>query len=66
MPERKVQGEAPGEHSGPYLIRARDLRNALFHFRRGITLAEYDELVDIRKWLLRRSRILEGQEGAQQ
>jgi predicted transcriptional regulator len=48
------------------LIRARDLRNALFHFRRGITLAEYDELVDIRKWLRRRSRILEGQEGAQQ
>lgn len=48
------------------LVRARDLRNALFHFRRGISVVEYDELVEIRKWLLRRSRILEGQGEAQQ
>jgi len=48
------------------LIRARDLRNALFHFRRGITLSEYEELVDTRKWLLRRTRILEGQGGGPQ
>jgi CBS domain-containing protein len=47
------------------LDRARVLRNALFHFRRRITLEEYDELVEIRKWLLRRSRILEVQGEAQ-
>lgn len=54
--------------STPAIVRtklscARDLRNALFHFRRGITIEEFQELADTRTWLLRRSRILEGQEG---
>jgi len=37
-----------------------DLRNDLFHFRREITVEEYEQLRQVRDWLLKRIRILEG------
>ncbi|MDO9028137.1 MAG: CBS domain-containing protein [Candidatus Roizmanbacteria bacterium] len=36
-----------------------DLRNDIFHFRRELTLEEYDRLRDIRDWLLKRITKLE-------
>jgi len=36
-----------------------DLRNAVFHFRRELTVEEYDTLRDSRDWLLKRIRKLE-------
>lgn len=37
-----------------------DLRNAVFHFKREITIEEYDSLRDVRDWLLKRTRKIEG------
>lgn len=40
-----------------------ELRNIVFHFRREITIEEYDLLRDVRDWLLRRIRKLEARRG---
>jgi CBS domain-containing protein len=34
-----------------------DIRNDMLHFRREITIAEFDELTQVRDWLLRRSKM---------
>jgi CBS domain-containing protein len=34
------------------LNKVKDLRNDVFHFRREITVQEYEELVDLRQWML--------------
>jgi len=36
-----------------------ELRNVVFHFKREITIEEYDSLRDVRDWLLKRIRKLE-------
>lgn len=41
------------------LERMRDLRNDLFHFRRALTVEEYEELSTLRNWLLIRTRMLQ-------
>ena len=37
-----------------------DLRNIVFHFKREITMEEYDLMRDVRDWLLKRIRRVEG------
>jgi hypothetical protein len=37
-----------------------ELRNVVFHFKREVTVAEYDLLRDVRDWLLKRVRKFEG------
>ena len=37
-----------------------ELRNVIFHFKREITVDEYDSLRDVRDWLLKRIRRVEG------
>jgi CBS domain-containing protein len=34
------------------LTRVRDIRNAVFHFRKDVTSSEYDDLASAREWLL--------------
>jgi CBS domain-containing protein len=38
------------------LVRIRDLRNDVFHFRRQLTVEDYDALVMHRDWMLRKAR----------
>lgn len=47
------------------LKKVADLRNSLFHFRRDVTVEEYEDLVGIRNWLLSRVEVadLRKQEG---
>lgn len=40
-----------------------NLRNDIFHFRRDLTIDEYDTLRDCRDWLLKRIRKLEASRG---
>jgi hypothetical protein len=35
------------------------VRNDMLHFRRYITIAEFEELTDVRDWLLRRSKMVQ-------
>jgi hypothetical protein len=37
-----------------------ELRNVIFHFKREITVQEYDSLHNVRNWLLKRIRSVEG------
>lgn len=39
------------------LERIRDLRNDFYHFRKAMTIDEYDELLALREWLLLRARL---------
>ena len=39
------------------LERVAEIRNSLFHFRREITVEEFEELTLVRDWLLRRSKL---------
>jgi CBS domain-containing protein len=41
------------------LTRLIDIRNDMLHFRREITVAEFDELTEVRDWLLRRSKVVQ-------
>jgi CBS domain-containing protein len=36
-----------------------DIRNDMLHFRRVITVAEFDELTEVRDWLLRRCKMVQ-------
>ena len=49
------------------LEQLRDLRNVIFHFKRGITVEEYETLAAGREWMLMKARAAEGRrEGAKQ
>ena len=41
------------------LKEVRDLRNAVFHFKREITAEEYERLADLRDWMLRKAMTVE-------
>jgi hypothetical protein len=43
-----------------------ELRNVVFHFKREVTVEEYDSLRDIRDWLLKRVRKVEGMKKSNQ
>ena len=45
------------------LVQLRDLRNVIFHFKRKITVEEYDTLVADRNWMLNRIRAKEARPG---
>ena len=44
------------------LERVAEIRNHLFHFRREITLDEFEELTLVRDWLLRRSKLTQNRQ----
>lgn len=44
------------------LEQLRDLRNVVFHFRRGITAEEYETLAAGREWMLLKARAAEGRQ----
>lgn len=44
------------------LTRVAEIRNRLFHFRQEITVEEFDELVQVRDWLLKRSKMNENKQ----
>jgi CBS domain-containing protein len=46
------------------LERVAEIRNFLFHFRREITLDEFEELTLVRDWLLRRSKLIQNRQRA--
>lgn len=41
------------------LVQLRDIRNVVFHFKRGITVEEYQTLADGRRWMLLKARAAE-------
>lgn len=47
----------PRDHVGAQLRELPKMRNAVFHFRQGVTLNRHEKLVSIRDWLLLKLRI---------
>lgn len=45
------------------LVQLRDLRNVIFHFKREITVEEYDTLAAGREWVLMKARAMEARRG---